>query len=45
MNVQIVKSTIMGVSLASLLALSAHADALKPLNSDTEPDRIGLVAT
>ena len=40
MNVQFVKSAIMGVSLASLLALSAHADALKPLNSDTEPDRM-----
>ena len=39
-NVRNVKSAILGVSIASLLALSAHADALKPLNSDTEPDRI-----
>ena len=40
MKASFVKSTLRGVSLASLFAFAAHADALKPLNSDSEPDRM-----
>jgi ribose transport system substrate-binding protein len=34
------KSTLIGVSIAALLTSAARAEALKPLNSDSEPDRI-----
>jgi ribose transport system substrate-binding protein len=40
MKTRFVKSSLWGLSLASLLAIAAHADALKPLNSDSEPDRM-----
>jgi len=34
------RSTLIGVSIAALLTSAARAEALKPLNSDSEPDRI-----
>ena len=39
MNRNLVKSTLLGTSLVALLAFAAHAEALKPLNSDSEPVR------
>jgi len=40
MSSSLVKSTLWGASIVALLALGARADALKPLNSDSEPDRM-----
>ncbi len=40
MNAKLTKSVMLGASLAAALAASARADALKPLNSDSEADRM-----
>lgn len=40
MKSKFVKSALLAASLATLVSFAARADALKPLNSDTEPDRM-----
>ena len=40
MKMSYLKSVILGSTLVAGLAFAAHADALKPLNSDVEADRM-----
>jgi ribose transport system substrate-binding protein len=40
MNLNFVKSTLLGASLVTMLAFAAKAEGLAPLNSDSEPDRM-----